>query len=152
MLVSDPAKIWHARKSFLEAAREESLIQSKEDMVVPVNQIANLMHQAAEISARYGLAARIASHAGDGNVHFHVLKGTLTDEKWDETLKAFQKEVYTLVYKLGGKLSGEHGIGYKRRHLMEEYTNPDELDMMRAIKKALDPNLILNPGKIFNVE
>ena len=152
VLVADPAKIWHARKSFLEAAREESLIQSKEDMVVPVNQISNLMHQAAEISARYGLAARIASHAGDGNVHFHVLKGALSDEKWDETLKAFQKEVYTLVYKLGGKLSGEHGIGYKRRHLMEEYTNPDELDMMRAIKKALDPNLILNPGKIFNVD
>ena len=152
VLVADPAKIWHARKSFLEAAREESLIQSKEDMVVPVNQIANLMHQAAEICARYGLTARIASHAGDGNVHFHVLKGALTDEKWDETLKAFQKEVYTLVYKLGGKLSGEHGIGYRLRHLMEEYTNPDELDMMRAIKKALDPNLILNPGKIFNVE
>ena len=152
VLVADPAKIWHARKSFLEAAREESLIQSKEDMVVPVNQIANLMHQAAEISARYGLAARIASHAGDGNVHFHVLKGNLSDEKWDETLKLFQKEVYTLVYKLGGKLSGEHGIGYKRRQLMEEYTNPDELEMMRAIKKALDPNLILNPGKIFTVE
>lgn len=152
VLVADPAKIWHARKSFLEAAREESLIQSKEDMVVPVNQIANLMHQAAEISARYGLAARIASHAGDGNVHFHVLKGDLSDEKWDETLKLFQKEVYTLVYKLGGKLSGEHGIGYKRRQLMEEYTNPDELEIMRAIKKALDPNLILNPGKIFTVE
>ncbi|MBV5337662.1 MAG: FAD-binding oxidoreductase, partial [Deltaproteobacteria bacterium] len=64
VLVADPAKIWHARKSFLEAAREESLIQSKEDMVVPVNQISNLMHQAAEISARYGLAARIASPAG----------------------------------------------------------------------------------------
>ena len=152
VLVADPAKIWHARKSFLEAAREESLIQSKEDMVVPVNQIANLMHQAAGISARYGLAARIASHAGDGNVHFHVLKGDLSDEKWDETLKLFQKEVYTLVYKLGGKLSGEHGIGYKRRQLMEEYTNPDELEIMRAIKKALDPNLILNPGKIFTVE
>ena len=152
VLVADPAKIWHARKSFLEAAREESLIQSKEDMVVPVNQIANLMHQAAEISTRYGLAARIASHAGDGNVHFHVLKGNLSDEKWDETLKLFQKEVYTLVYKLVGKLSGEHGIGYKRRQLMEEYTNPDELEMMRAIKKALDPNLILNPGKIFTVE
>ena len=152
VLVADPAKIWHARKSFLEAAREESLIQSKEDMVVPVNQIANLMHQAAEISTRYGLAARIASHAGDGNVHFHVLKGNLSDEKWDETLKLFQKEVYTLVYKLGGKLSGEHGIGYNRRQLMEEYTNPEELEMMRAIKKALDPNLILNPGKIFTVE
>ena len=151
VLVADPAKIWHARKSFLEAAREESLIQSKEDMVVPVNQIANIMHEAAGISKKYGLAARIASHAGDGNVHFHVLKGSLTDEEWDKTLAPFQKEVYTLVYKLGGKLSGEHGIGYKRRKLMEEYTNPDELDMMKAIKKALDPNLILNPGKIFEM-
>lgn len=85
-------------------------------------------------------------------MHFHVLKGNLSDEKWDETLKLFQKEVYTLVYKPCGKLSGEHGSGYKRRPLMEEYTNPDELEMMRAIKKALDPNLILNPGKIFTVE
>ena len=152
VLVADPAKIWHARKSFLEAAREESLIQSKEDMVVPVDQIANLMHEAAKISGKYGLVSRIASHAGDGNVHFHVLKGNIADDVWDKTLNAFQKEVYTLVYKLGGKLSGEHGIGYKRRHLMEEYTNPDELEMMRTIKKALDPNLILNPGKIFTVE
>ena len=49
-------------------------------------------------------------------------------------------------------MSGEHGIGYKRKHLMEEFTNPDELEMMRAIKKALDPNNILNPGKIFDVQ
>lgn len=152
VLVADPAKIWHARKSFLEAAREESLIQSKEDMVVPVNQIAALMHEAAAISNRYGFITRIASHAGDGNVHFHVLKGNMAEAEWDEKLKAFQKEIYTLVYQLGGKLSGEHGIGYKRRQLMEEYTPPAELQMMRAIKKALDPNLILNPGKIFTVE
>lgn len=49
-------------------------------------------------------------------------------------------------------MSGEHGIGYKRKQLMEEFTNPDELEMMRAIKKALDPNNILNPGKIFDIE
>jgi glycolate oxidase len=152
VLVADPAKIWHARKSFLEAAREESLIQSKEDMVVPVNKIAALMHEAAAISEKYGFITRIASHAGDGNVHFHVLKGNMPEEEWDSKLKAFQKEIYVLVYKLGGKLSGEHGIGYKRRQLMEEYTDPAELEMMRAIKKALDPNLILNPGKIFTVE
>lgn len=152
VLVADPAKIWHARKSFLEAAREESLIQSKEDMVVPVNRIAALMHEAAEISRKYSFITRIASHAGDGNVHFHVLKGDMSEQEWDSKLKAFQKEIYVLVYKLGGKLSGEHGIGYKRRQLMEEYADPVELEMMRAIKKALDPNLILNPGKIFLVE
>ena len=63
-----------------------------------------------------------------------------------------QKELYTAVYRLGGKLSGEHGIGYKRKQLMQEFTPAAELNMMRAIKKALDPNLILNPGKIFDVE
>ena len=49
-------------------------------------------------------------------------------------------------------MSGEHGIGNKRKRLMKEFTNPDELEMMRAIKKALDPNNILNPGKIFDIE
>ena len=151
VLVADPQKIWQSRKAFLEAARAESLIQSKEDMVVPVDKIATLMHEAAALSAKHKLAARIASHAGDGNVHFHVLKGSMSDEEWDSTLEVFQQEIYTLVYSLGGKLSGEHGIGYKRRKLMEQFTNQDELDMMRAIKKALDPNLILNPGKIFNM-
>ncbi|EGO64118.1 FAD-binding oxidoreductase [Acetonema longum] len=151
VLVADPQKIWHSRKAFLEAARAESLIQSKEDMVVPVDQIANLMNQAATLSAKYNMVTRIASHAGDGNVHFHVLKGDMPDDQWDKTLEEFQKQIYTLVYQLGGKLSGEHGIGYKRRKLMEQYTPPEELEMMRAIKKALDPNLILNPGKIFEM-
>ncbi len=56
------------------------------------------------------------------------------------------------MYRLGGKLSGEHGIGYKRKELMAEFTDPLELSAMKAIKKALDPNLILNPGKIFDVD
>ena len=151
VLVADPQKIWHSRKSFLEAARAESLIQSKEDMVVPVDKIATLMHEASALSAKYGLATRIASHAGDGNVHFHILKGDIPDAEWDDILAKFQKEIYTLVYRLGGKLSGEHGIGLKRRPLMDEYADPVELEMMWAIKKALDPNLILNPGKIFTL-
>jgi len=53
---------------------------------------------------------------------------------------------------MGGKLSGEHGIGYKRVKLLEQFASPIELKMMRAIKKALDPNLIMNPGKVFNME
>jgi glycolate oxidase len=57
-----------------------------------------------------------------------------------------------MVYEMGGKLSGEHGIGYKRVNLLEQFASPIELKMMRAIKKALDPNLIMNPGKVFNME
>ncbi|KYZ74794.1 hypothetical protein AXX12_16355 [Anaerosporomusa subterranea] len=62
-----------------------------------------------------------------------------------------QQNVFDYAYKVGGKLSGEHGIGYKKKALMEQYTSEVELDVMRSIKKAMDPNHILNPGKIFDV-
>ena len=151
VLVADSQKIWRARKSFAEATRHESLLISKEDIVVPVDQIAEMMLDIARLSQEYGLTARTASHAGDGNIHLNLLRGTMEEEIWDRTLTAFQHTLYTIVYQRGGKLSGEHGIGYKRKQLMREFTPPAELAMMQAIKKALDPNLILNPGKIFDI-
>lgn len=152
VLVADPQKIWRARKAFAEAVRHESLIMGKEDIVVPVDQIPELMRQIAVFSEKYQLVTRTASHAGDGNVHLNILKKDMPDDEWDQKLAALQTELYQVVYQLGGKLSGEHGIGYKRKQLMQEHTPPAELNMMRAIKKALDPNLILNPGKIFDVD
>ena len=87
------------------------------------------------------------------NIHLNILKNeALSHEEWEAKIATFQRELYTEVYKLGGRLSGEHGIGYKRKGLMAEFTDAAELDVMRAIKKAMDPNLILNPGKIFDVE
>ena len=76
----------------------------------------------------------------------------MSEAEWDSRLGAFENELYEVVYRMGGRLSGEHGIGYKRKDLMERFTDPVELDMMRRIKKALDPGLILNPGKIFDVD
>ncbi len=152
VLVADSAKIWRARKNFTESVRHESFTVAKEDIVVPVDQIANIMHEIAALREKYGLNTRTAAHAGDGNIHLNILKGDTPDEEWTAKIDKFQHELYTAVYKLGGKLSGEHGIGYKRVPLMEEYTNPVELEIMRGIKKAMDPNLILNPGKIFTVE
>ena len=152
VLVADSAKIWRARKSFAEALRAESLTVAKEDIVVPVDKIAAAMREIASLRAKYSLETRTASHAGDGNIHLNILKQDLPDAEWDDKIEKFQQELYTMVYRLGGKLSGEHGIGYKRKHLMEQYADPVELATMRAIKKALDPNLILNPGKIFAVD
>jgi len=150
VLVADSQKIWHARKSFAEALRAESLIVAKEDIVVPVDRIANMMQEIARMRETYGLVTRTASHAGDGNIHLNILKGDTPDAEWDEKIAKFQHDLYTTVYQFGGKLSGEHGIGFKRKDLMAEFTDPVELAAMRAIKKALDPNLILNPGKIFD--
>jgi len=152
VLVADSQKIWKARKSYTEAVRQESMIISKEDLVVPVDRISPMMRDIAILGTRYGMATRIVSHAGDGNIHLNILKGDLADDVWSKKLTAFQQELYPIVYQQGGKLSGEHGIGSKRLKLMQQVTAPAELAMMRAIKKALDPNLILNPGKIFDPE
>lgn len=153
VLVADHDKIWKARKAFAEAIRAESLIVSKEDVVVPVDKEPALLDKILELAKKYDLITRIASHAGDGNIHLNILKnGDATYEDWDSRVKANQQELYTYIYQLGGRLSGEHGIGFKRKHLMEEFTEPDQLAMMKAIKKALDPKDILNPGKIFDVE
>ena len=149
VLVADPQKIWRARKAFAEAVRHESLIMCKEDIVVPYDKIPDIMKTIEKLSSQYGLVTRTASHAGDGNIHLNILKGEMPEGEWDNKLAKFQAELYTAVYALGGKLSGEHGIGYKRRDLMMQYTDPVELAMMQDIKRALDPRGILNPGKIF---
>lgn len=153
VLVAEREKIWTARKNFAEAVRAESLIVCKEDVVVPVDQEPALFAEILRLAEKYKLVTRIAAHAGDGNIHLNILK--MKDEDyadWEERTHQNQEELYSFIYAHGGRLSGEHGIGFKRKSLMEKFTDPAELDMMRAIKKALDPNNILNPGKIFDVE
>ena len=152
VLVAEHEKIWQARKAFAEAVRAESLIVCKEDVVCPVDQEPALLAEILRLAEKYRLVTRIASHAGDGNIHLNILKQEAEDyADWDARVKANQQELYRFIYAHGGRLSGEHGIGAKRKQLMEEFTNPDELEMMRAIKQALDPNNILNPGKIFDL-
>ena len=152
VLVADPAKIWKARKSFGEANRARSLIFSAEDTVVPMSRIPDVVQKFSELSVKYGVNIHIAAHAADGNVHADILKEEMPLEKWLETLPLLQDELYAFIYSVGGKLSGEHGIGYKRLALMKKYCNPVELKMMKAIKLALDPNQIMNPGKIFSLD
>ncbi len=150
VLEADEERIWKARRSMAEAARVESKVVYYEDVVVPVDMIGEMLDQAAYFEQKYKLVSRTVAHAGDGNIHFTLLKGGLTDDEWHNMLKTFHEEIYGLAYKMGGRLSGEHGIGAKKIDTMEMYTDPVELAMMKKIKRALDPNNILNPGKIFN--
>lgn len=151
VLVADPNKIWKARKAFAEADRARSFIFSMEDLVVPMTEIPRAVQKIADLGQKYNITIHCAGHAGDGNIHANILKDQMSDEEWNEKLPRLQEEIYTLVYSLGGKLSGEHGIGYKRVPLMEKFVNPIELKMMKAIKAALDPKNILNPDKVVNL-
>lgn len=149
VLVADEERIWKARRNIAEAARTDSLVWYAEDIVVPIDKVAVLMKKLPELEKKYGIATTTSAHIGDGNIHVNALKMNIPTDIWDETLEKYHKELYGFVYSLGGRLSGEHGIGSKKIKEMEMFTNPLELSMMRAIKKALDPNEILNPGKIF---
>ena len=150
-LVADPKVIWKSRKAYLEADRARSLVFSMEDIVVPMTEIPSAVQQISRLSEKYDVAMHCAGHCGDGNVHIDILKDDRTQEEWEEMLPKIQGEIYALVYSLGGRLSGEHGIGYKREALLEKYTNPVEVKLMKAVKKALDPKNIMNPGKVISI-
>ena len=144
-------RVWKIRRNCLESTRVLSLISTSDDLVVPVDKIAECIEHLNEVSKKYSFKLLCLAHAGDGNLHFQILKCDLSDEEWEKQLSEFHAEAYAYVYSLGGRLSGEHGIGAKKLPAMEKYTDPVEMKMMRAIKKALDPKCILNPGKVFNV-
>jgi glycolate oxidase len=89
-------------------------------------------------------------HAGDGNLHATLVKDpAMSMEEWETNEPLCLEELYRITAALGGKISGEHGIGIKRREYLPGLINPAELELMRAIKRAWDPNNIMNPGKIF---
>ena len=91
-------------------------------------------------------------HAGDGNLHTRIVKDPkMSTEQWDRTLPEILEELYRAAAALGGRISGEHGIGHKRKEYMPMFVSQDYLNMLRAIKRALDPNNVLNPGKIFDL-
>ncbi|MHC4982784.1 MAG: FAD-binding oxidoreductase [Planctomycetota bacterium] len=87
-------------------------------------------------------------HAGDGNIHTRIVKPPdWALEKWQAELPRLLAELYELTASLGGRISGEHGIGHKRKQYMPMFVSADQIEMMRAVKRALDPNNILNPGQ-----
>ena len=121
-------------------------------MVCPVDQEPALLAEILRLAEKYQLVTRIASHAGDGNIHLNILKMPEESyEDWDARVKENQQELYAFIYAHGGRLSGEHGIGAKKSGFMEEFTPAGELALMKKIKRAWDPNNILNPGKVFNL-
>jgi glycolate oxidase len=151
-LVPDSKKIWAARKAFGDANREESYIHSPEDMVVPVKHLPYAMQEITRICAKHAAIGRTVAHAGDGNIHLTILQGDIPAAAWPTKIDEILQELLAFTYRIGGKMSGEHGIGSKRIKWMHKFADPVQLKMMQAIKKAIDPNLILNPGTIFMLD
>jgi len=142
------AQLWKLRRKVAEAVKSNS-VYKEEDTVVPRYQLPTLLKGVKEIGARYGFRSVCYGHAGDGNLHVNIIRGELSDQQWNEELPVAIREIFGLCVNLGGTLSGEHGIGLVQREYMDIAFNEAELNTMKAIKKVMDPNQILNPGKLF---
>ncbi|MFT9493810.1 FAD-binding oxidoreductase [Anaerosolibacter sp.] len=146
-------RIWSVRRNIAEAFKVVSPIQSLEDIVVPIAAIPDIIPELDRISEKYDIKIPCYGHAGDGNLHATLVKNpNHTLEHWHEIEPKALRELYQATKDLGGKISGEHGIGVKRKGYMLENMDPAELDLMKAIKKAWDPNYIMNPGKMFDLD
>jgi glycolate oxidase len=144
-------RIWNVRRNIAEAFKVVSPVQSLEDIVVPTARIPELIPELERIGTKYGIQIPCYGHAGDGNLHATLVKDPDMDAAtWKAREDAALREIYRAVAGMGGKISGEHGIGLKRKEFLREMIDPAELELMRGIKRAWDPLHILNPGKIFD--
>jgi len=141
-------RVWRIRRNIAEAFKVYSPVQSLEDIVVPFAQIPDLMKSIQELSDRYKVLIPCYGHAGDGNMHATPVKPPEMDENtWEKTLGEILRRLYARTVELGGTISGEHGIGSKRREYLDIAIGQVERALMARIKQAFDPNGILNPGK-----
>ncbi len=140
-------QLWAARKALSPALRTVAPGKINEDVVVPVSRIPDLVSGVQALARDHTLTIVTFGHAGNGNLHVNIL---YHPDDADENARAHAAlpNIFALTLALGGTLSGEHGIGLAKRDFMAQAFTPATLATMRAIKAALDPDGILNPGKV----
>ncbi|MCC2547934.1 FAD-binding protein [Hymenobacter sp. BT175] len=152
ILLADTAaqkdELWKIRRNIGNAVRYNS-VYKEEDTVVPRAELPTLLKGVKEIGGRYGFKSVCYGHAGDGNLHVNIIRGDLTDEQWNVGLQDPISELFRLCVKLGGTISGEHGIGLVQKRYIGIALPDVNLNLMRGIKQVFDPHGIMNPGKIF---
>uniref|UniRef100_UPI00325FF833 FAD-binding oxidoreductase n=1 Tax=Clostridium sp. NkU-1 TaxID=1095009 RepID=UPI00325FF833 len=141
VLISDTEEredsIWKARGAFLEAIKGSTTYMDEVDMVVPrssVNEMVTYLHGLQE---ECELRIKSFGHAGDGNLHAYMLKDDLSDVEWEKRMSAAMEKVYEKARKLGGQVSGEHGIGFAKKPYLRESLPEVNLNLMNGIKKGV---------------
>jgi len=141
-------KVWKGRKSAAEAVWAHEAIQlANEDVVVPTSAIPIFMDKLHSICVNHKVSYASYGHLGDGNMHITIyLEGK--NENWHEIIEAARLDLYAVVKELGGTLTGEHGVGLKRLGYVPMFLDEAQMELIRRVKLAFDPENILNPGKI----
>jgi len=141
--------LWTLRRKVGEAVKSNS-IYKEEDTVVPRAFLPELLTVVKQIGKEYGFHSVCYGHAGDGNLHVNIVKGDMSDEDWKTKLPEGIKKLFKEVVRMGGTISGEHGIGLVQKEYMDIAFSEMQLQLMKKIKQVFDPQGILNPGKIFS--
>jgi len=144
-------KLLDAREKFYPALKRLGPMDIA-DVIVPRSQIPEFIRRVKAISRRHQMPIIAYGHAGDGNVHLHPLGKDMDRDEWERRLPRVFEDIYQAGASLGGAISGEHGIGFEKMGYLAMSMDKKLIGLMKGIKRAFDPNSILNPGKIFDLE
>ena len=139
-------ELWLARKVLSQALRSFAPDKINEDVVVPVSQLPTLLKELELLSKKFSIPVFSFGHAGNGNLHVNLLYNE-SDEREAVSARQCLSEIFDLVLRLNGTLSGEHGVGISKRDWVSKEIDPVALGLMQKIKQQFDPDQILNPGK-----
>lgn len=142
-------ELWRARRSVSGSLARKRPNKLGEDISVPRSAIPETVRRIKEIALTHNLPIVVFGHAGDGNLHPNILFDKRDPDEWARVQRAVA-DIFRLAVEVGGTLSGEHGVGTLKKPYLESAVGPLAIDVMRSIRRALDPNGILNPGKVFD--
>ncbi len=145
--VAEANKLWEARRALSPAVSKLGRVKINEDIVFPRSYLPEALPKLREIGKKYNLKMVNFGHIGDGNVHANFMISGLDQDELKRVEKAVE-EVFDLAIGYGGSITGEHGVGITKASFMKKQFRPEEIDIMRGIKKVFDPKNLINPGKM----
>jgi glycolate oxidase len=140
--------IWKARGAFLEAINTSTPSMDECDVVVPRDRISDYVMYVSKLQDKYDIRIPSFGHAGDGNLHIYLCKDQLDDDTWSKKRETIMKDLYERALEMGGKVSGEHGIGHAKTEYLRSSLDDNTEKIMSGIKRVFDAKGILNPGKV----
>jgi len=142
-------QIWEARKCLFDAYMSMYTLDEA-DVCIPRSRIPEYIERANAIGAKHGVTLVPVGHAGDGNLHYFIIKHDDTPaEEWPARMEGALSDLIDMSLEMGGTVSGEHGVGYTKKHYLEREVGHAQVELMKGVKAAFDPNNILNPGKVW---
>lgn len=146
---AEGAKLATARRNAFSALARVAPTTILEDATVPRSELAKMIRFVASVAEKYELKIGTFGHMGDGNLHPTFLTDERNKDEMHRVEEAF-KEIFDEAIRLGGTITGEHGVGVAKKSILPKFAGDAQLRVMRELRRALDPNRILNPGKMFD--